>query len=748
MLLRKYTNNYPLLSRIVLYIFFFAVLLSVIITSLQLYLSFTREKQKVTNSLDQLEVTQLNTLVNNLWNLDHRAVEIQLNGILEHPNIVYIWLKHDDLDTGQVLTFGKQPPANNDILSKDYDLIRAVAGEDIKIGSVGFVADTDNIRSNLLRLSVNTISAEVISLAVTCFALLFLFVFLYSRHINRIVKYTKNLNVGKLDKELTLYRSNSHSKQPNEIDRIVDALNSMRLRLMNEIRAQQQAERNLIQEKLFSDVIIDSLPGIFFVLDEKLQLLKFNHSCACLFGLTKATARQYNFLSCIPAEQFAEVKEFFYYLLEHNRPISLEITLLDQNKQRTPYLLNARLLETEDMKYLIGIGSDLTEQKQLEGQLRQASKMEALGTLAGGVAHDFNNILTAIVGYTQLSLINSKDDQTLRTYLETIEKASERAQILVQQILSFSSKSEAIKQSLQLSTLIKEVLQLLRSSLPANITINQSIETDLFIMADPTSIHQVIVNLCTNAFHAMEDSGGILSVSLTKRIITEQDKFSEHVIIPGTYMVLTISDTGTGMEDKVKEKIFEPYFSTKSVGDGTGLGLAIVYGIVANLDGYIDVQSIVKQGTTFTVFLPSGTEVKQTAIKETQQGQEMVRGDGEKILVVDDEEIILDYYEGLLSQFGYMVTCISNSDDALAHFTAAPSAYDMIITDQVMPTLQGDELSRRIWEIRKDIPIIINSGYSKTISHNSSTEMGFAAYFQKPVPVALFLQTIKDNLKK
>ena len=605
-MLRSYKKQYPLITRIVLYTFFFAIAVSFLVSAIWLYLSFTLEKKKLSNYLDKMKETQLETLVNHVWRIDMGAIDIQMNSILEDPDIVYIWLKIEP-ESDALIEYGEKPSGVSGVISREYDLIRkGVNNEMIKIGSVAFVATTENISHQLLYKSSGSLLVNIITTIAVCMFVLFLFLSMYSRHINRIVNYARELDIGGLDQQLVLQRKEPSGGDVDEIGQIVDALNSMRIRLNNEIQSQYRTEMELIQEKLFSDALINSLPGILFVLDEDLKLVRMNNAFVDFHGLTVNDLKHYDITKIFPERHVEKMGDVFRDLLAGGGPVAREIGLQKAAGDRpVPFLLTAQSLEMDNNKYVIGIGTDLTDRKRMESQLRQAQKMEALGTLAGGISHDFNNILSAIVGYTNLAKLEFKGEGKLGKYLDTIEEASERAKTLVQQILAFSRKTEGVKEPVKVADIVLEALSLLRSSLPSTIQIKQSIESDQFAVVDSTEIHQVMMNLCTNAYHAMQEDGGILSVSLSDRVIKGEDCLPGAEVTDGSYLVLEVSDTGCGMDEETRTKMFEPYFTTKETGAGTGLGLSVVHGVVTSYNGYIHVYSVPGKGTVFSVFLPA-----------------------------------------------------------------------------------------------------------------------------------------------
>lgn len=392
---------------------------------------------------------------------------------------------------------------------------------------------------------------------------------------------------------------------------------------------------------------------------------------------------------------------------------------------------------------LRGSFTDITDMKRLESELRQAQKMEAIGTLSGGIAHDFNNILGIIVGNTELAMLDLQEGKPANSRLQEVRKACIRARDLVQEILSFSRQAEPERRPVKLSLLLQDSLKLLRSSIPTSIDIRQSIscERDI-ILADPTQINQVLLNLGTNATHAMRERGGVLEISLSDVRLDGESGESYPDLRHGEYLKLSVSDTGHGIRPAIMERIFDPYFTTKGVGEGTGLGLAVVHGIVKGHGGAISVDSQVGRGTTFHVLLP---KIEGEPESKVSTYESLPKG-SERILFVDDEQAIVEAFHPLLERLGYNVITRASSYEALKAFRASPEEFDLVITDQTMPGMTGEAFARELMAIRPDIPVILCTGFSDLINAETAMAMGIKAFVMKPVVLRVMARTIRRVL--
>jgi two-component system cell cycle sensor histidine kinase/response regulator CckA len=412
-----------------------------------------------------------------------------------------------------------------------------------------------------------------------------------------------------------------------------------------------------------------------------------------------------------------------------------------------PVEITANLLDFQGVKYSVTFVRDITQQKgdeeariEAETHLRQSQKMEALGTLAGGIAHDFNNILSGILGFAQLAQMHCPQGDRMERYINQICAASDRAKDLISQILAFSRQGQAEKTPVSLSRVINEALKLIEASIPSTIEIRRHIGSNLgFVFADEIQIHQVIMNLCTNAYQAMRKNGGVLDISLVPLTLNDHDARNFPDLHPGRYLKLVVADTGCGMQADVLNRIFEPYFTTKKAREGTGMGLSMVHGIVKDHGGSIKVCSESGVGTTFLVLFPvADTDREQVAVS-----LDSLPTGKERILFVDDEELLIEFGKETLERLGYVVDTRASSIDALEAFRACPQKYDLVISDFTMPKMTGENLAKAIKKRRPDIPIILCSGFSARISPDTITRIGISDVLMKPVTISDLANSVR-----
>jgi len=430
---------------------------------------------------------------------------------------------------------------------------------------------------------------------------------------------------------------------------------------------------------------------------------------------------------------------------------NLEAEFLMKDGSIKTALMSASIIHLHGEPHILSITRDITARKKvandkakLETQLRQAHKMEAIGTMAGGIAHDFNNILTIIVGNAELARHFTKDDGSVKDYIDQIFKASDRAQKMVRQILAFSRKTKQNLVPVKPHMVLIETLTLLNSTIPSSVKIRQNFDTECrTIKADPTQLNQILINLSANAVYAMNEKG-LLEVSLQEVELDKNDTRFKESLKPGPYAMLTVTDTGEGMSSEVIERIFDPFFTTKKVGKGTGLGLSVVHGIVESHGGVISVESTLGKGTTFRLYFPI---IDETAVQTANTDPGHYTGN-ERILFVDDEESLVEIGAEMLKLMGYQVTAETSSLDAFKTFKTNPDNFDLVLTDQTMPNMSGAELAVELLKIRPAIPIILCTGYSSKISDKMAKEIGIADYFMKPFNTKQLAEIVRKTLDR
>lgn len=396
--------------------------------------------------------------------------------------------------------------------------------------------------------------------------------------------------------------------------------------------------------------------------------------------------------------------------------------------------------------FLKGTTQDITERKNFEIRIQQAQKMEALGTLAGGIAHDFNNILSSIIGFTELSKLIVNDNEELSGNLDRVMSAGLRARDLVKHILTFSRKAESQKDDINITSLIKECLQFIRASIPPNIEIKKNFYSqNSLVYADPTQLHQVFMNLFTNAAHAMKEKGGILDVTLKSTTIYEEDTLQSKDLNPGKYILISISDTGIGIPPHLTEKIFEPFFTTKQRGEGTGMGLSLVYGIIKEMNAGITVYSEPGMGTTFRLLIPEQLQVDNA--EKRFKNTPLVRGSG-RILLVDDEPSIIEWTSQIMGQLGYDVKSYTSSTEAADEFQKDPAGFDLVLTDLAMPKMSGLELTDLIKSLRPELPVILCTGFSEGLTQESIRNYDIEQMIMKPIISSELAKAVREALSK
>ncbi len=540
------------------------------------------------------------------------------------------------------------------------------------------------------------------------------------------------------------------SKQNKNHEKRVAAKDYAKLekQFQKESRKRHELEKALQESEQRYKVIIEkSSEAIFFIEAEGPsagKIISVNQAAAEIHGYSFDELLTLHIGDLTTAESVLGEANRFQRILA-GEWIKEEISHKKKDGSPFPVEISAGLLEIDKRKYILEFERDISEQKRAESDLVLAQKNEALGTLAGGIAHDFNNILGTIIGYAEMiQMFDLTDNSPLHPKVHEIIRAAYRAKKLTQQILTFSSRFKEEKSAVKIDPIIREVLGFMKAIQPPSISIqyNNSAKSGT-VLADSTQMHQVLMNLCTNAMHAMQELGGVLHLILEEIEIVQGISSMMLDLEPGKYIKLTISDTGAGMAQDVLERVFDPYYTTKEKGEGTGMGLAVVQGIVKNHGGTITAESGEGVGSVFQVYLPASDMVE--AESPAPQTSHTLSGNG-RILFVDDEQSLLDISKETMEKYGHHVTTSGNGLEALEIFRQDPGQFDLVITDQVMPRMKGDQLAREILKIRPDLPVVLCTGFSESITEQTAEAIGICKFLYKPVGAAMLAELVREIL--
>ena len=511
--------------------------------------------------------------------------------------------------------------------------------------------------------------------------------------------------------------------------------------------------RDLTNRKKYEDALrnseeqlksfLNSNPNPVVVYNSQGHPLFLNPAFTKIFGWTMEELEGKK-IPFVPPDQMLITNEKIQQLFQSHKTISFNTRRLTKNGDIRDVLISASEIkgaEKEAAGMVVNL-VDITEAKELESKFQAVQRIESLGILAGGIAHDFNNILASIIGYTELALDKTKKGTQQREHLQEVLIASNRAADLVKQILTFSRQANQEQKPVQAKLIVKEALKLLRASIPSTIAIEQKIQSNALLMGDATQIHQVVMNLCTNASHSMKDKGGVLTVNLSDAELDSEFISIHSDLSPGSYILLTITDTGHGMPPEILEKIFDPFFTTKEKGEGTGMGLSVVHGIVHSHGGTIYAYSEPGKGSTFKVFFPA----IESLLTSGGKIDILIPTGTERILFIDDEPAIVRMGKQILESIGYEVVTRTSSIEALEYFKARPNNFDLVVTDMTMPKMTGDVLASKLMKIKPNIPVILCTGFSARIDEKKAMSMGIRAFVSKPILKRDIAETIRKVL--
>lgn len=736
-----------LARRLIIFILLFSSIVTVLGTSLQLYLDFNDDRDQVNLVVDQIEASHVKSVTNGMWFADNALINVRLQEILSQPFIQYLEIKAN----GEIVARAGYQQSKN-IIAREFPLNHPFQGQEIDLGRLYVEASLDGV---YLRLK-DRIYGDLLILGVEIFVvalfIFLLFYFLIGRNLQILADYTSNLDMDNLDQPLIL--KGTAASPPDELDMVASSINKMRTNLLLEIRKLKEAEGEIAKGRAEFAAIFNSITDALVFVDSKRRIVMINPAFTKTFG--------YQF-----AEVVGRTTEFFYLdhesyenqgLRRYNLNVSTEGTPVYEARYRRK---DGTVFDSETMGVkvsdengvtlgFLGIMRDVTEKKKflaekegLEANIRQACKMEALGTMAGGIAHDFNNTLAIILGNSEMALDDIPSGHPSRYSIEQALEAARRAKELVRQILFFSRQQQQKSLPLRPGSLVRETMKLLRSTTPTTISIVENLENNCgSIMIDPTQFHQLVMNLFTNAVFAMDEKGPI-EVSLRETELYDEDFYPEEKRAPGRYVMLTVTDSGIGMDRDTIERIFDPFYTTKGLGLGTGMGLSVVHGIVESCGAIIRVESAPGQGSSFRVYFPVVAAGQE---KELSEQTEPLPTGTEKLLFVDDEEGLIVMGSRILTRLGYTVICESCSTVALEIFKADPDSFDLLITDQSMPDMSGTELIAEILKVRPELPVILCTGYSTKVSAENAKDYGADELIMKPYEKKILAETIRKVL--
>lgn len=644
-------------------------------------------------------------------NTPYRA---ELDGVKQFGEVFFsYWFKERSSDkVSEKLTFAK--------LYKDYNWI---------IASGVYLDDIDSMVKQQLA-DVRPVFKKTLVLALflglfTAMAAFFIVTFFHRRIRTTIDGYIKE-SIEK-EKAILAMNQNLESLVWERTQKIVDS--------------EQKLKKS---EENYQD-LYDNAPDMFASVDAGTgRVIECNQTLCKAVGKSKEEIIGNKIFDLYHPDSRLDALDAFATFRDTGKVVDKNTSLIRSDGSPLAVSLNVSAVRDEDGTILYSRSSwrDVTNIKKMEAELRQSQKMEAIGTLAGGIAHDFNNILASILGYTELALEEVENGTQLHDNLQEVLTAGNRAKGLVKQILTFARQTEENVSPLDIEPIVTELVKFIRSSIPSTISIESSVESTSLVMANPSQIHQILMNLCTNSAHAMEEHGGRLRLHVQDATIEQDSQLLRNGGRPGDYLQITVADTGTGIKTDIIQSIFEPYFTTKEVGKGTGVGLAVVHGIVKDYNGFIDVHSVVGSGTTIDIYLPT---TKEDEVISSSESYPAIGGD-ETILVVDDEGPLAQMQSRILEQLGYSVIVCTDSFEALSVFRNDPQKIDALVTDMTMPGLTGDKLAKACQKIRPGLVTIICTGYSEVVATKNAAALGVLAVVQKPIVKGELARVLREGL--
>ena len=737
---RGYLKN-SIATKLLKAVFVFYLIIAVTVTLFHITAEYYYMKDDVYRELTDLQRTFEPIIATALWNVNLDQLKSTSEGVLAIPSIVGVNIK--DEKGVDIITAGQTDISSSLFYFEFQTNFTEYDGTVRKAGSVTFFSSMGvvfkRVQLGFLFIIINAIIKTI--------ALWVIFLLLSRRLLSHplaiLTSATEKIDLNNLED----FQIDVKTSGQNELKVLEEAFSTMVEKLRITIAARHEAEKKLAKSEKMLVSIVKAVPDIIYRLDLQGRIIFINDAVK-KYGYKPIELINKNIFDIVHPEDQTKAHSLF-----NKREIQeFEIRLFNNVSMKPVFfikaegLYNAEKQGTDSFIGTQGIASDITLQKQtekekleLEDQLRHSQKMEAIGTLAGGIAHDFNNILMIIIGSIELLMLKFPQACPERKKLMHISKASHRAKDLVKQILAFSRKSGREHQPIQIRLIVKDAIKFMQSFLPSSIEIHENISIGAdMVMADPTQIHQVIMNFCTNARDAMGKKGGRIEITLS--LIEVEAGSAHYKLTPGTWIELCVSDTGDGMDTATQERIFEPYYTTKAKGVGTGLGLAVVHGIVESCNGHITTDSEPGKGSAFHIFFP---RIKKPVAPDADTAILLPAVGREQILLVDDEDMILKVGEKILQNLGYQVVTAICPQEALKIFTREPDAFGLVITDLTMPKMNGVVLAGKLLQIRPEIPIIMCTGFTELLNGDKT---GIKGFLTKPYTMQQLSKAIRKLL--